>query len=70
MTPAPDAARFAGAAPGNADSLEARIWAQVQEVCSPSRKGRLSTLVKVIGLPAVCTQTAVHCRLTFAEVLR
>ena len=47
MTPAPDAARFAGAAPGNADSLEARIWAQVQQVCSPSRKGRLSTLVKV-----------------------
>ena len=47
MTPAPDAARFAGAGPGNADSLEARIWAQVQQVCSPSRKGRLSTLVKV-----------------------
>lgn len=51
MTPAPDAARFAGAGKGNLDSLESRIWAQVQQVCSPSRKGRLSTLVKVNHRP-------------------
>lgn len=60
MTPAPDAARFAGAAPGNVDSLEARIWAQVHQVCSPSRKGRLSTLVKV---PLHTLPSCGHCLL-------
>ena len=49
MTPAPDAARFAGGGGGSADldSLESRIWAHVKHVCSPSHKGRVSTLVKV-----------------------
>ena len=49
MTPAPDAARFAGGGGGGADldSLESRIWAHVKHVCSPSHKGRVSTLVKV-----------------------
>ena len=47
MTPAPDAARFAAGGAGDVDSLEARIWAHVKHVCSPSHKGRVSTLVKV-----------------------
>ena len=47
MTPAPDAARFAGGSGGDLDSLESRIWAHVHHVCSPSRKGRVSSLVKV-----------------------
>ena len=48
MTPAPDAARFAGGGGGGADldSLESRIWAHVKHVCSPSHMGRVSTLVK------------------------
>ena len=48
ITPAPDAARFAAGGAGDADSLESRIWAHVKHVCSPSHKGRVSTLVKVI----------------------
>jgi hypothetical protein len=51
MTPAPDAARFAGGAGGDLDSLESRIWAHVKHVCSPSHKGRVSTLVKVCVYP-------------------
>lgn len=47
MTPAPDAARFAAGGGGDLDSLESRIWAHVKHVCSPSHKGRVSTLVKV-----------------------
>ena len=47
MTPAPDAARFAAGGAGDVDSLESRIWAHVQHICSPSHKGRVSTLVKV-----------------------
>lgn len=50
MTPAPDAARFAGGGGGDLDSLESRIWAHVKQVCSPSHKGRVSTLVKVTPL--------------------
>lgn len=48
MTPAPDAARFAAGGVGDVDSLESRIWAHVKHVCSPSHKGRVSTLVKVL----------------------
>lgn len=47
MTPAPDAARFAAGGSGDVESLEFRIWAHVKHVCSPSHKGRVSTLVKV-----------------------
>lgn len=47
MTPAPEAARFAAGGAGDLDSLETRIWAHVKHVCSPSHKGRISTLVKV-----------------------
>ena len=47
MTPAPEAARFAAGGAGDLDSLESRIWAHVHHVCSPSRKNRVSTLVKV-----------------------
>ena len=47
MTPAPDAARFAAGGGGDLDGLESRIWAHVKHVCSPSHKGRVSTLVKV-----------------------
>ena len=58
MTPAPDAARFAGGGGGGGaadlDSLESRIWAHVKHVCSPSHKGRVSTLVKV------CVQPSFH----------
>lgn len=47
VTPAPDAARFAAGGGADLDSLESRIWEKVQHVCSPSRKNRVSTLVKV-----------------------
>ena len=58
MTPAPDAARFAGGGGGAADldSLESRIWAHVKHVCSPSHKGRVSTLVKVPSTLSLCLQ--------------
>lgn len=49
MTPAPEAARFAAGGAGDLDSLETRIWAHVKHVCSPSHKGRISTLVKANG---------------------
>ena len=51
MTPAPEAARFAAGGAGDLDSLETRIWAHVKHVCSPSHKGRISTLVKVATTP-------------------
>ena len=59
-SPAPAAASFAAAGEGgDLGTVEARIMARVQAICSPTRKTRVSQLMKVgivpTGLPvAAC----------------